>query len=394
MKNVAGWLLAIFAVAANSSNSAAAPVSFERPRGIYLLGSLEQPLPVASVMEKHFVDGFTARVEWETFEPSRGEYDFSQLDATLAALAPYGGSKRLTLEIFAREVPPYVLAEPGVVTYQGTGTGQASSTIITLPVPWDEFTVTRWEALVTALAAHRAPDPATGTEVPLSAHSLLAQIDAPLPGLGGIRDLGNKLVQSPNYDRALFLGCIKRGVNIVEDRFPNASPFMLYFSMNDGQSPPLNPLILESVRSEFFPGGRAPRLGLFKENWTCSQPLAVAGDALAGSQSETYILLQAKQAWTGPFLDPPSTDECLVFDPPLADGWQTGDQRVDNATRRTAVSGPEVGMRYAMDTFQAMYFEVYLPDLQQASFDDDFQAMHDLIWADPAVATTDAWTVY
>lgn len=96
----------------------------------------------------------------------------------------------------------------------------------------------------------------------------------------------------------------------------------------------------------------------------------------------------------GPFLDPPSTDECLVFDPPLADGWQTGNQTTDNAIRRTAVSGPEVGMQYGIATFDALYFELYNLDLSQASLDDEFQAMHDVIWEAAGPTIADGWQIY
>lgn len=368
----------------------------EKPRGIYLLGSLGQSNPDAVALAKPFVDGYTLRVLWETLEPQRDVVDFSVIDGALAALAPFGGAKKLTLELFSREVPSWVLAEPGVITYEAKPIGAAGqgSATITLPVPWDEFTLTRWEAFVTQVAAHTAFDPATGTLVPLSQHSLLSQITAEIPGIGGIRDQGNLLINSGVYNRTLFLGSINRAVNATEDRFPNAFVFLLYFNMNDGQNPPLNTTILSNLRTEFFPSGQPPRLGLFKENFSCNLPVGQAGDALFDSQDETFIMLQALQAWVGPFLTPENTDDCLVFSPPLADGWQTGNMQTDNVTRLTAISGPEVGMMYGLNTFDCRYFELYVNDLRQASFEDDFTAMHNLIWSLPCGDAGMSWVLY
>jgi hypothetical protein len=369
---------------------------FLRPRGIYLLGAGRDTTPDPVAMAKPFVDGYTLRLFWEDVEPVRDGYDFSAIDETLANLEPFGPAKRLTLELLARSAPDWILAEPGVVTYEAqdiAGVGPSSETV-TLPVPWDEFTLTRWEALMGAMADHEVYDSATGSMVSLASHSRLAQVDANIPGLGGIRDLGNKLVTSPVYSRTAFLGAINRAVNATEDRFPESFIFLMFFGMNDGQNPPLNGEILEGLRGEFFPGTGQPRLGLFKENLSCASPAGLPSDALFTEQDRTFIMFQALQGWTAPFANSAATDACLVFDPPLPEGWQTGDPPTDNAVRRTAVSGPEVGMLLGINTFKARYFEMYIQDLQQDSFDDDFQMIHDIIWATEASAGLEGWVVY
>lgn len=374
----------------------AAAQDFARPRGIYLLGAGRQTDPDPAVMAKPFVDGFTLRLFWDDVEPTAGAYDFAAIDETLANLEAHGGSKRLTLELLGRSAPAWLLALPGVATYEGVdigGVGPGSETE-TLPLPWDETTLARWEALMEALASHEAFDAAAGAEVPFAQHSLLAQIDANIPGLGGIRDQGGMLVDSPLYDREEFLASVNRAVNATEDRFPQAFVFLMYFSMSDGQAPPLSGEILAGLRSEFFPGGGQPRLGLFKENLSCANPPGLPSDALYTEKERTFVMFQALQGWVGPFANTEATDACLVFDPPLEDGWQTGNPQVDNAVRRTAVSGPEIGMLHAIDKFGALYYEMYLTDLQQASFDDDFQAVHDIIWdTAPGAAEGDVWAL-
>lgn len=367
---------------------------FDRPRGIYLIGGVGQTMPDPTVMAKPFVDGYTLRLLWEDLEPTRDGFDFSPIGTTLANMAAQGHHKGLTLEILPRTPPTWLLAEPGIVTYTAQAVASQGTGTETLPVPWDPFLLSRWEAFTGALAAHEVMDEQVGGMVPLASHSRLKHINAEIPGLGGVRDLGNRLVNAPVYDRAALLGCISRAINATEDNFPSSHVFLLYFNMSDGQNPPLAGEILGALRTEFFPGGVEPRVGLFKENFSCTNPVVISTDAYVTERNRTFIMFQALQGWAGPFSNPEATDACLVFDPPLADGWQTGDLQVDNAIRRTAVSGPEVGMRHCMENFKAYYFELYISDLSLASFDDDFQLVHDEIFAAAPVTAQDGWVSY
>ncbi len=367
-----------------------------RPQGIYMIGNVGQSFPDPEVLARPYVDGFTVRVFWEDLEPQKGDFDFSIIEAALQNLASYGGTKRMTLEIFSREVPSWLLAEPGIVTYDARNIagGSASGQTITVPLPWDPITLERWDLFVATLAAHQLYDEIAGIELPLASHSLLAHINAEIPGLGGIRDQGGLLVATPEYDRALLLDAISQAIHSMESRFTAPSVFLLYFDMDDGTLPHLGDVILTMLQDDFFPAPGREGVGLFRESWACDQPVGRPGDALFDMQDETFILLQALQGWVNPFQDPEATDQCMIFDPPQTPGWQTGDRLTDNEIRKTSVSGPEIGIIHGMQELNCYYFELYVGDLRHEPFADDLQQMHDLIWQMPPSPILNAWAIY
>jgi hypothetical protein len=355
-------------------------LEFERARGIYLLGNLGQRQLPADVIELPHVDGYTMRLLWEEVEALEGKYDFSAISTVLGQLAPFGSRKRLTLELFAREVPQYILQHPGVKTYSITP--RNASAPDTTAVPWDEYALARYEALMQALAAYPVFDPAIGDMTPLRDHSLLAHVDAQIVGLGSVRDIPRDLPNAPGYSRDLFVPAGVASVGKTIAAFPGKFPFLAFFQMSDNiAQPPLDRVLLEQLRTAYFPGGNVkPQLGLFQENLACATPNTAFAYALAESQADTYILFQALQPWLAPFSNPSRTDVCLVFDPPLPEGWQTGDPATDNAIRATAIGGPEIGLRHAINNFSCFYFELYLQDLRHVPFRDEFMTIHDLIW--------------
>jgi hypothetical protein len=59
------------------------------PSGFYMLSGGQPPAPpTAAILQQHFVDGFSLRIDWSIVEPLSGQYDFSAIDAALAALFP------------------------------------------------------------------------------------------------------------------------------------------------------------------------------------------------------------------------------------------------------------------------------------------------------------------
>ena len=141
--------------------------------------------------------------------------------------------------------------------------------------------------------------------------------------------------------------------------------------MNDGiPSPRFDEHLLESLRQAYFDGSGPPKIGLFEENLACSTPTTTFAFALAQEQQNTYTMFQMLQSWIQPFSNPARTDPCLVTTVP-------GD-------RSTAISGPEVGIEYARQTFGCRYFEIYVPDLQHPGFADELMAEHQLL--NPPVA--------
>jgi hypothetical protein len=350
------WIAAILACAGLISPAPAAALV---PSGFYALSGGQPPQPPsAAVLQKPFVDGFSLRIRWNLIEPSSGKYDFSVIDASLAALAPYG--KKLTVAVIPLTIPDYLVAAPGVETYSVT-TSRATTKV---PVPWDNTQLTRWEALMKALASHKVPS--GSTQVAFRDHPLVANIAATIPGMNGIRDTRRTLVNLPGYNRARLTAVILRAVDATVTQFPKQVRFVPFFGMKDKTpTPPLDEALLAALKEKFFNGSTPPQIALFQENLACATPVPQFAWALYQEQKNVAIMFQMLQGWLMPFESAPKTDVCLVTATP-------GD-------RSTATSGPETGIRYAYQTYGARYFEIYVPDLTHAAFANALQTWHDVV---------------
>ncbi|MGQ0642408.1 MAG: beta-galactosidase, partial [Gemmatimonadaceae bacterium] len=148
------------------------------------------------------MDGVSLALEWRHIEPAEGRYDFSIIDATLAALEPY--EKKLVLAPFSFRVPDYLITDPRVQTYLVPHIGPGFIT----PVPWDVRGLQRFEALYAAVSDHKVPDRSKGGSlVPLRDHALLVGVSSWVMGMNGIRDIAQLSGQSsplyaqPGYSR-------------------------------------------------------------------------------------------------------------------------------------------------------------------------------------------------
>ncbi|MCI0351571.1 MAG: hypothetical protein L0Z53_19280 [Acidobacteriales bacterium] len=345
-----------------ASGANQAPSQFQRPTGIYAIGLRAQP-PPRDLLEKPFVDGVALAQEWRTVETAKGNYDFSTIDATLALLEQY--KKKLTLTIFPFRAPDYLINDPQVQTYLVAHAGPN----ITLPVPWDATGLARHEALFKALGDHLVPNAAQGgAKVPFRDHPLMAGMPAWPMGMNGIRDVclaGNRcpaIYDVPNYSRETLTNGILRSLHVIVDQFPNQFHYVPLFRINDRvTSPPLDGHLLAVIKQDFFNGSRPPQMGLYQENLSCRGPNTAGAPALFQEQNNTYTMIQALQSWLtlAPYNSPGSTDPCLVTTVPN--------------DRTTAVSGPEVGIQHAYQTFGCRYFEIYLSDLLHPGFADEFE---------------------
>ena len=325
------------------------------PVGIYALGGGDAPR--GNTLDLPFVDGWVSRMPWTALEKAKGSYDFSRIDAIIAAVEAKG--KRLTLDIFTTEVPADILSQPGAQTY--TGRAVSGKEVLT-SAPWDEYALQRWEAFCKALAAHQLPDQSRGGQlVALADHPTLAQLDTPMPGLQGIRDIGERIPAAKGYSRDVFITAAKRAIHAMVDSFPAQRHHLSFFDMSDSQrSPSLGHAVYEAMAAE-FDSGAAPQLAFFQENLACSTPSTSFAYALL--DSKTPAAFQMLQAWVSPHLNAANTDPCLVTTVP-------GD-------RSSATSGPEVGIKYGYETFGSRYFELYVDDLNHAPFANALQAWHD-----------------
>ena len=335
------------------------PAGLTSPVGIYALGGTESPS--TQILDKPFVDGWVIRLGWNRLEQSQGVYDFSGIDNAVSVLESY--NKKLTIVIFSLEVPDYIRTDPSVSTYNAsTPRGDVQTA-----VSWDLTALSRWETFCQALSDHLLPDSSQpgAPLVALRDHPVLAQIDASIVGIQGVRDIGGRLVATPGYNRTTFTAAALRSMHAMVDRFPNKFRYLSFFRMSDATaSPVLDTHLLDTFMLEFN-SGAVPQLGFFQENLACDTPGTAVASALYNTRGTTYSMFQMLQAWLDPFSNPVRTDPCLVT-------TVAGD-------RSTAISGPEVGIAYGFNTFGTRYFEIYTVDLLHANFADDFQLWHGMI---------------
>lgn len=340
-----------------------------RLSGIWGPGGRGIEPPITDTLPLEFVDGLVLYPTWATLEPSEGQYDFSSIDALVDVAQPAG--KRVGLAVMASVVPAYILSEPGVSMFLRREQGAVDCTTAT-PYPWDPYVQGRWEAFLQALAGHLIRDHSQSGEplLALARHPALSHVLAELPGVGAIRDIGNCLTGSPDYDRAAFIAAALDSIEKVQDSFPTKFTYIFFFNVNDGGSPPLTGEILAAFETT-FDGTSRPRLGLMEENLSCDGPPVGTGgntNPLFLQQESTFTMFQMLQAWRIPHREPEQTDACLVTTVP-------GD-------RSTAVSGPEVGMAFAYDNFATRYFEIYQADLLHDGFADEFATWSALLRAE------------
>lgn len=337
-------------------------VTSTRPTGIYALGYSNET-PDSAVISQSFVDGWVLRLSWKDIETTQDSYNFSKIDAAIVALQPYG--KKLTLVIFALEVPTYILNNQNqpVVTYTAAGPLGPVTTV----VPWDATALSRWEAFCQALSEHLVQDSQSNSMVALRNHPVLAQVDAQIVGLGGVRDIDGLLVATLSYNRATFTNAVLGSIHAIVDRFPNQFRYLAFFNMEDTTtSPQLGQHLFDTLMTTFNTGA-TPKLGFFQENLACDTPGILSAFALNTAQDQTFSMFQMLQSWVNPLTTPALTDPCLSPAPV-------------NNDRTTAVSGPEVAIAYAYNTFGTRYFEIYRDDLTHPGFADEFTTWHDVLF--------------
>jgi hypothetical protein len=110
------------------------------------------------------VKGWAGNYMWNVLEPSKGVYDFSHIDADIAAMA----GKRIIIGIqsinFGKYIPAYILNDPAYGPSETAGEyGYWMSnwgTPVPMPAKWRPAVMARWIALVQALAARYDGNPA------------------------------------------------------------------------------------------------------------------------------------------------------------------------------------------------------------------------------------------
>jgi hypothetical protein len=294
------------------------------PRGLYALGD---PSGARNIKDLDFVAGFTARFGWNLLETGPDTYDFSKLDAVAAALEPL--HQKLTVEILVADTPAHVLEGLTETWMNSSGT--------TVGVPWDDKLISAWDDFNRALAEHQVAR-SDGTKVAFADHPVLATLNAPIVGLGSVRELTGTLVTLPDYDRQKLIDGALRSIHSVRDRFPGKDTFVGFFRMTDADdSVPLDEALGEAMLDEFVRGQPDTTFGFFQENLADSTPDPNTFSKLfLELGSESWLMFQALTPWLKPF-----------------QGME------DSVTSGTPVTGVE----FAYTAFGARYVELYPSDL-------------------------------
>lgn len=327
--------VAAFDAAGNTSaQSATATVktalSSNRPIGIY---------SIDTVVNKPFVSGVLVRTGWKNLETTQGNYNFSTIESKIN-LVP--SNQKMSLVIFAvgssvgttptRGVPDYVIA--------GSATWNAGEYGIS-PVPWDAFALARWDAFCEALSNHVYQGYA------LKDHPKIANIDCSIVGSQGIR----LAVLPPGYSDALYKqGCLDSVTSMIT-RFPDKNCYVGLFGISGKTD------VARDIRDtllSMYDGVDSARINFFQENWTGKNPNygSDQGRLVQEVSGETSIMLQA----CGEFANQASWSFCA---------WDASDN-----PQKAFDHVAEIGTTYV---------EVYVSDLNNASYQATFQAWHDAL---------------
>ena len=146
-------LIAVAALLALVAPSPAAPANF-----LYMgSGDLSEN---AALLARPDISGVQVVYNWKQLEPAEGQYDFSAIDADLAA----AGGKKLVIQVQdrffdlkARNLPDYLLTDPqyggGLVPQLDNPGENKAKAYGWAPLQWNAALRTRYQALLQVLAA-------------------------------------------------------------------------------------------------------------------------------------------------------------------------------------------------------------------------------------------------
>ncbi len=318
--------------------------------GIFVLDSPVGTFRDGNLRDHDFLAGYAWRYGWSLMEPTQGSYDFSALDHVLTRV----GERRQklswivmpTLNVSAE--PAYVLAQAGTWTDEGG---------VVHALPWDAFTLSRYQSFVNALAAHRVADAAQGGAlVPLGDHSAFYAINVTFPGVPNLalRDSHDAIVDIPGYTRTAFEDAVVTTLRAVRTAFPKQHVHFGFWKFkNDGGGDQAWQAMQSRIDSGF--GGT---VGVFMDNLAASRPCAACDPytgtpsvdfaaPLVAAKATTYSGFQALASWTNPGAVDPA--------------------KVLNGT-------PMDGIDYALQTFGSRYVELYVDDVDRSDWQSGLRA--------------------
>lgn len=327
----------------------------DKPRGIYALDNQGGINRDGGIRNYDFVSGYAWRMAWPDFEKQKNVYDFSALNYIVGKL-PSG--QKLSMDMLGPggTEPAYIATTEGVTTWTHTDMNPRHQNTygvpVKKPVPWDLYLQERFKIFVKALAEHKVG----GTS--LRDHTVLDHIVVTIPGIGAIREgpgeaAASEITQLPGYSRDKFIDVILSDLQTVADNFPDTPISVPFWSVTDNtKSPPLWEAIHNAIQSK-FDGTNNSKIGYFQENLSALKNSngTIAGGPppqampLARAVGTSFVTFQMLQSWVSPFANP----------------------------AKTAGTIPTDAIEYAYTTFGATYFEVYVPDLDNKEWHDEFR---------------------
>lgn len=320
--------------------------AFPRPCGIYILGGGMPDKHLDNIRDSPFVDGYTLRVSWAELETAKKIYNFKIIDSAIGKLQPL--NQKLTILLNIVSVPDYILKLRNVQTFINDGD--------TTVLPWDNASTPYLNAFLDTLSKFRVKN--GNKKVALKDHPTFKQVETPIKGIGKLRDPLVMVGSLPGYNRKLFTNVCVQQIQQYMNDFPKQFKYIPFFNnITDSiTNPPLADTLRWVFNKKFNSNLSAPTLGYFQEDLACSTPNISYGAPEYKSRDTTYNMFQMLQGWMCPFSNPAKTDPC-----------------------KTDTSGPDVAMRYAIDTFYATYFEVYPCDVDWSGYSKLFRHWHDTL---------------
>jgi dienelactone hydrolase len=298
-----------------------------------------------NLRDRDYLAGYAWRYGWSLMEPTQGAYNFAALDHILARVAARRQKLSWIIMPTLNESPEpaYVLSQSATWTDKG---GRVHAR------PWDAFTVSRYRAFISALAAHRVADPARdGALVPLGDHSAFYAINVTFPGVPNLalRDSQDTLVDIPGYSRSALQEAVVSYLGAVRSAFPKQHVhFGFWKFQNDGGSDQAWQSMQTRINAEF-----GSTVGVFMDNLAATRPCAGCSSytgtptaefaaTLVAARNTSYTTFQALGSWSKPGSIDPS--------------------KVLNGT-------PMDGIDHALQSFGSRYVELYVDDIDRSDWE-------------------------